>query len=171
LSTVYGIVQQHGGMVHVYSEVGEGTTFKVYLPVATRLASTVGSKIEAAPPRGHETVLVVEDEDRVRRAVESILQRAGYDTLVASDGLSALKLLADRSAPIHLVLLDVVMPELGGPETWERMQLVRPGLRVIFTSGYADDRYLKRLPPNTVVLEKPFRTEDLLFRIRKALDE
>jgi PAS domain S-box-containing protein len=171
LSTVYGIVQQHDGMVHVYSEPGMGTTFKVYLPAHARAVETVGNKLEPLPPRGRETILLVEDEDQVRSAVVQILKRGGYDTIAASNGLDAIALLRERTEPIHLVFLDVVMPGLGGPETWEQISAIRPGMRVLFTSGYTDDRYGQRLPPGAELLEKPFRAEDLLRRVRKVLDE
>jgi two-component system cell cycle sensor histidine kinase/response regulator CckA len=171
LATVYGIVQQHGGMIQVYSELGEGTTFKLFLPADVRLATDVGDKIEAMPPRGQETILLAEDEERVRRVVVQILERAGYRTLLAVDGLDAIRLLREGKEPVHLALLDVVMPGLGGPETWEQLKSLRRGLRVLFTSGYADDRYLSRLPPDAEVVGKPFRAEELLTRIRKKLDE
>jgi CheY-like chemotaxis protein len=171
LSTVYGIVQQHGGMVHIYSELGEGTTVKVYLPAESRLVTEVGSKLHTVPPSGQETILLAEDEEAVRKAVVQILQRAGYRTIAAADGREAIRLLREHAEPVHLVLLDVVMPELGGPETWELMRSSNPALRVLFTSGYADTRYLKRLPPDADVVGKPFRAEDLLRRIRKKLDQ
>ncbi len=171
LSTVYGIVQQHDGMVHVYSEPGVGTTFKVYLPAHARAVESVGNKLESRPPRGRETILLAEDEDQVRSAVVQILKRGGYETIAAANGLDAIALLRERSGPIHLVFLDVVMPGLGGPETWEQINALRPGLRVLFTSGYADDRYRQRLPPGAELLEKPFRAEELLRRVRKVLDE
>lgn len=170
LSTVYGIVQQHGGMVSIYSELGQGTTFKVYIPADSRMAADVGSKLQAAPPTGQETILLAEDDGRVRKAVVQLLQRAGYRTLVAEDGREAIRLLREQPEPVHLALLDVVMPELGGPETWQLMRDLQPGLRVIFTSGYADRRYLKRLPPDADVLGKPFRADELLSRIRKRID-
>jgi DNA-binding NtrC family response regulator len=100
-----------------------------------------------------------------------MLQRAGYRTIAVGNGLDAIGVLRERPEPVHLVLLDVVMPGLGGPETWEQMQPVRAGLRVLFTSGYADDRYRQRLPPGAELLEKPFRAEELLRRVRRALDE
>jgi len=171
LSTVYGIVQQHDGMVHLYSEPGVGTTFKVYWPAHARLAESVGNKLEPLPPRGQETILLAEDEDQVRGAVEQILQRAGYRTIAAATGLDAIALLRDGTEPVHLVLLDVVMPGLGGPETWEQLRHLRPGLRVVFSSGYADNRYRELLPPDAVLLEKPFRAEELLRQVRKTLDE
>ena len=171
LATVYGIVQQHGGMLHVASEPGAGTTFSVYLPADTRLATDVGGKIERAPSEGHETILVAEDEARVRKVVVQILERAGYRTIAAADGVQAIRLLRECKTAVHLVLLDVVMPELGGPETWERIRELRADLRVLFMSGYADERYLARLPPDTEIIDKPFRTEELLSRIRRKLDE
>ncbi|HEY6726256.1 MAG TPA: PAS domain S-box protein [Polyangiaceae bacterium] len=171
LSTVYGIVRQHGGMVSIYSEPGQGTTFKIYLPADSRLATDVGSKLQSAPPSGQEVILLAEDDSRVRKAVIQILQRAGYRTMAAADGREAVRLLREQPDAVHLVILDVVMPELGGPETWQLMREVQPGLRAIFTSGYADRRYLKRLPPDADVLGKPFRAEELLSRIRKRLDE
>jgi PAS domain S-box-containing protein len=171
LSTVYGIVQQHGGMVYLYSELGEGTTFKVFLPSDSRLATDVGDKIEPTPPRGQETILLAEDEERVRKVVVQVLERAGYRAIAAPDGREAVRLLREHNEPVHLALLDVVMPELGGPETWEQMRVLRRDLRVIFMSGYADDRYLTRLPPDAEVIGKPFRTEELLNRIRRKLDE
>lgn len=171
LSTVYGIVQQHDGMVHVYSEPGMGTTFKVYLPAHARAVESVGNKLESLPPRGRETILLAEDEDQVRSAVVQILKRGGYETIAAANGIDAIALLRERTEPIHLVFLDVVMPGLGGPETWEQISALRPGLRVLFTSGYADDRYRQRLPPGAELLEKPFRAEELLRRVRKVLDE
>jgi PAS domain S-box-containing protein len=170
LSTVYGIVQQHEGMIHLYSERGVGTTFKIYLPASARLATAIGDKLDSKPPEGQETLLVVEDEERVRRAVVQILQRAGYRTIAAANGVEAIRLLQNHEDPIHLVLMDVVMPELGGAETWARMAGSRVGLRVLFTTGYADDYYLKHLPVDADVLEKPFRPEELLSRIRKKLD-
>lgn len=171
LSTVYGIVQQHDGMIHLYSEPGLGTTFKIYLPTDARLVTDVGDKIQVLPPRGHETVLIAEDEERVRRAVVQILQRAGYRTIAAANGVEAVRLLREHTEPVHLALLDLVMPELGGPETWEQLRALRPDLRVLFASGYADDRYRNRLPANAEVLEKPFRAEELLRCVRRKLDE
>ena len=171
LSTVYGIVQQHDGMVHLHSEPGVGTTFKVYWPAHARRPQTVGNELERPPPRGQETILLAEDEDQVRSAVVRILQRAGYRTLAAATGLDAIALLRNGTEPVHLVLLDVVMPGLGGPETWEQLRGLRPGLRVLFSSGYADDRYRQLLPPGAVLLEKPFRAEELLHRVRTTLDE
>jgi CheY-like chemotaxis protein len=171
LATVYGIVQQHGGLVHLDSTPGAGTTFQVYLLAEGRLATEVGDKLERTPPRGRETILLAEDEEVVRKAVVQVLEHAGYRALAAPDGREALRLLREQPEPVHLVLLDVVMPELGGAETWAQMRALRPDLRVLFTSGYADDRTLAQLPPDAEVIGKPFRTQELLSRIRRKLDE
>jgi PAS domain S-box-containing protein len=171
LATVYGIVQQHGGVVYLYSEPGQGTSVKVYLPAAARVVTQPNDKIEALPPRGDETILIAEDEELVRRAVVQLVQRAGYRTIAVATGAEALRIVRDTSEPIHLALLDVVMPDLGGPETAERLRSLCPGLRILFASGYADRRYLERLPRGAQVLAKPFRTDELLRRIRETLDQ
>jgi PAS domain S-box-containing protein len=171
LATVYGIVQQHGGLIHVYSEVGHGTTFKIYLPADERAAlhTDVRNAIDEAHLCGLETILVAEDEQLVRRPLIQLLERAGYRTLAAVNGLEAIRLLREHPT-VDLVMLDVVMPELGGPQAWAQMQQMRPDLHVIFTSGYADDRYRELLPDNADLLEKPFRTMELLRVVRRKLD-
>jgi two-component system cell cycle sensor histidine kinase/response regulator CckA len=172
LATVYGIVQQHGGLVHVYSEVGLGTTFKVYLPADERapVAARVTRDSSADPLHGRETILLAEDGELVRGPMIQVLQGAGYRTLAASNGREAVQLLRDNLETIDLVVLDLVMPELGGLEAWEQMQALRPDLGVLFMSGYADSRSRERLPADAEVLEKPFRTQELLHRIREKLD-
>jgi len=170
LSTVYGIVQQHSGIVDLVSEPGKGATFKIYVPAQLRPATEIGDQDESLPPRGQETILLAEDEEQVRRVVVQILEAAGYRTIAAANGLEAIELLGKQTERVHLALLDVVMPKLGGPETWEQLRSLHPGLRVLFTSGYADVRYQSRLPPEAEILEKPFRAEELLLRIRKILD-
>ena len=135
------------------------------------MSSAPEFQLNTVPPSGQETILLAEDEERVRKAVVQILQRAGYRTIAAADGREAIRLLREHPEPVHLAILDVVMPELGGPETWELLRSSHPGLRVIFTSGYADTRYLKRLPPDADVIGKPFRAEELLSRIRKKFDQ
>lgn len=171
LSTLYGIVQQHGGMVRAGSEPGRGSTFSVFLPVDGRPAQTV---MAAEHPKksmiGSETLLVVEDEDVVRKPLVHILESAGYRTLAATNGREAIATLTENPDGIDLVILDLVMPEMSGPETWQRMCKVKPGLGVVFMSGYADVQYRNRLPPDTEILDKPFPSQELLRRIRARLD-
>jgi PAS domain S-box-containing protein len=171
LSTVYGIVHQHGGIVRVHSALGEGATFEVYFPADVRPAVRSEAPVRAPGAPGNETILIAEDEDLVRRPVILLLEAAGYRTLAASNGLEAIRLLREHDEPVHLALLDVMMPELGGPETWKELQRMRPGLRVLFASGYADDRQVEHLPPDAEIVQKPFRTAELLTRIRKKLAE
>jgi CheY-like chemotaxis protein len=157
--------------IDVQSEAGEGTTFTVYLPRSPDAAAGLPNQPTEVPAQGRETILIAEDEDTIRKVMVKILQSGGYRTLVACDGLDAVRLLREANETVHLVLLDVVMPRLDGPETWERMQRIRSGLSVLFTSGYVDDRYLARLPPGADVVEKPFRAKALLATVRKKLDE
>ncbi len=173
LATVYGIVQQHGGLIHVRSEPGQGTTFKIYLPAGAGAggAEAVGDELEGLPPRGNETILLAEDEAQVRRAVVQMLQRAGYRTIAVANGNEAVRVLRNTKEVVHLALLDVVMPGLGGPQAWERMRELRPNLRVLFASGYADQQYREQLSPDAEVLEKPFRMDELLRRVRNKLDQ
>ena len=170
LATIYGMVQQHGGLVRVSSQLGEGTSVSILLPGEGGAASEIDDAGGARPAAAcQETILLAEDEERVRKVIVMTLERAGYRTLAAADGREAIRLLRENSGSIDLVVLDVVMPELGGPETWEQMRTMRGDLRVLFISGYADDHLLAQLPPNAEVLGKPFRMEELLTRVRKKL--
>ena len=171
LSTVYGIVHQHGGVVRVESEPGAGASFEVLLPADSRPATHSDVPARAHGARGHETILIAEDEQLVRGPVIMLLEGAGYRTLAVSNGLEAIRLLRESDEPVHLALLDVVMPELDGPETWAQLHRLRPELRVLFASGYAEGRHVERLPPGAEVVQKPFRTAELLSRIRHKLDE
>ena len=168
LATVYGIVQQHSGMVHIYSEPGEGTSVKVYLPVTSRLASEVDSKISKSKTSSRGCVLVSEDETLVRNAVERILDRAGYEVIATPNGYEALRLF--RSDPEHftLVLLDIVTPELGGLEAYERMLDIRTGFPVLFMSGYTEASRSSALG-DLPILTKPFKPHVLLERIAEIL--
>jgi PAS domain S-box-containing protein len=171
LATVYGIVDQHRGMVHVYSEEGHGSAFKVYLPISERLASEVGSAVEHKASGGKETVLVAEDEELVRKVVTKILSRRGYDVISAPDGESALALFKERQDDVAVVILDIVMPGMGGPEVYEKMEEIRPRLPVLFSSGYSDAaRFSEVLPTGATLLDKPYEEQDLLARLREALD-
>ena len=181
LSTVYGIVNQSGGHVRVDSELGKGTTFRVFLPtveVASRsaAAATVPETVTAtgAPPhlsRG-ETILLVEDAQPVRRVVREILEMQGYEVIEARHGAEALTLEAAHEGPIHLLLTDVVMPEMSGRELAQRLVPLRPEMSVLYISGYTDDAIVRHgvLEAGIVLLPKPFTPDALAAKVREILD-
>ena len=176
LSTVYGIVKQSGGYVWVYSEIGTGTTFKIYLPAVSAVATESGAEIEAdATPlvaEAPERILLVEDEPNVRRIARRILERNGYTVLEASNGHEALHLLEHRREPIALVLTDLVMPEMGGRELARKVRVVSPMSRIVFMSGYTEDAVLRQsvVEPGSIFLDKPFTFDTLLRKVREALN-
>jgi PAS domain S-box-containing protein len=172
LSTVYGIVQQSKGHVTVYSEQGKGTAFKIYLPCVVESAQKVVSA-ESSPglPGGSETVLVVEDEDSVRNLARSVLEAKGYSVLEASGGQEALRIAREYEGTIDILLTDVMMPRMSGSDLARRMAAERPGLKVVFVSGYSESFVLQNrvLDPDSVFLEKPFTPNSLTRKIRQAL--
>ena len=173
LSTVYGIVKQSGGWIWVYSELWQGTAFKVYLP-ATDAPVAVTQPVAQPAPRASagETVLVAEDQDDVRALTKRVLEREGYEVLAAASGGDALVLAACYAGRIHLLLTDVVMPGLSGRDVAERLGASRPGIRVLFMSGYTHDVIAQRgvLDPGTAFLSKPFTPETLAAKVRDVLD-
>jgi two-component system cell cycle sensor histidine kinase/response regulator CckA len=173
LSTVYGIVHQSGGAIDVYSEPGQGTTFKVYLP---RFADDAAvrrpvSGDHPAQRAESETVLVVEDEAAIRHLTKLILQKAGYTVLLAESPVAAERIAGSHPGPIHLMLTDVVMPGMRGPELAERLLRLRPDLRVLYMSGYTDDAIAHHgmLDAGTEFLQKPFTPLRLTRKIREVL--
>ncbi|MDA8121064.1 MAG: PAS domain S-box protein [Deltaproteobacteria bacterium] len=173
LSTVYGIVKQSGGYIWVYSEVGQGTTFKVYFP----RNDGAGKEMEAeacgrTSPSGRETVLVVEDEEVVRDLVRQILEESGYTVLSASDGEEAIEVSAASKIPVHLVITDVVMPKMGGPEAARSLEKLFPGVGILYMSGYTDEAIVRHgvLEPGITFLEKPFTPDALLRKVREVLN-
>jgi CheY-like chemotaxis protein len=171
LSVAYGIVQRHGGMLQLYSEPGQGTTIKLYLPVTQRLASVVGSRVDPVAPKGRqETILLADDEPLVRAVMIRALERAGYVVIAASSGSEAIKLCREHDT-IDLALLDVIMPDFTGPEVYARISEFRPGLPILFASGHSDaSREAHRIPEHATLLSKPFAIEELLAQIRAHLD-
>lgn len=171
LSTVYGIVKQSNGFIWVYSEVGLGTTFKVYFPavVAHRSATSV---TQSHPSRGTETILLAEDEEGVRDAARRVLERSGYRVLAASNGEEALRIAAKYEGKISLLLSDVVMPGLGGAQLVENLRTMLPGIKVAYMSGYTDDDIVRRgiITREAGFIEKPFTAAGLVAAVRKALD-
>ncbi len=173
LSTVYGIVKQSGGSIYVYSEVGQGTTFKVYLPRdESPVASAARPAPEAAGSVRGETILLVEDDAATRDVARRILSGAGYEVLVAAGGAEGLQAAARHAGTIHLLLTDVVMPQMSGKVLAERMAQVRPGITVLYMSGYTDNAIVHHgvLDPGTLFVGKPFSQADLLAAVRAALD-
>jgi PAS domain S-box-containing protein len=174
LATVHGIVHQSGGAIGVYSEPGRGTTFKVYLPrfAGDAAATRPVSGVRPALPTGSETVLVVEDEAAIRQLTNLILQKAGYTVLVAESPAAAERMAGSHPGQIHLMLTDVVMPGMRGPELAERLLRLRPDLRVLYMSGYTDDAIAHHgfLNAGTEFLQKPFTPLRLMQKIREVLD-
>ena len=174
LATVFGIVRQAGGAVWVYSEPGKGSTFKVYLPRVDEAATNARSGDDAMPAlaRGSETILLVEDEDLVRGVTKRILVRAGYRVIEARSPHQALILAEQEAGRIDLVLTDVIMPKMNGRQLADRLLAERPGLRILFMSGYTDDVILQHgvLDGRAPFLQKPVSPDDLTRKVREVLD-
>jgi CheY-like chemotaxis protein len=174
LSTVYGIVKQSGGNIWVYSEVGKGTAFKIYFPQAEGDAETQSEVAQAALlPLGTETILVAEDENMVRALTSENLRLCGYQVLEAVSGEDALRLSREHDGEIDLLLTDVVMPRMSGRELAQRVTAERPGLPVLYVSGFTDDAIVHHgvLETGTEFLEKPFTLNALAQKVRHVLDQ
>jgi CheY-like chemotaxis protein len=174
LATVYGIIKQSDGFVWVYSELGKGTTFKVYLPrINTPLAEQCERRLVAAPSRGgSETLLLVEDEEAVRRLARTLFERNGYRVLEAPNPTVAETLCTDEPARIDLMVTDVVMPGMSGPELFRRLQALRPSMKVLYMSGYAAEAIVHRgvLDPGVAFIQKPFTLAGLMEKLREVLN-
>jgi CheY-like chemotaxis protein len=172
LSTVFGIIQQNGGSVWVYSEPGKGTSFKVYLPIVEGTVEEVRPTISPTTLRGSETILLVEDEDQVRAVARGILKRQGYRIVEARNGGEALLLCEKHPGAIDLLLSDVVMPQMSGPELAQRLAAVRPTMKILCMSGYTDDAVVRHgaLEAGIAFIQKPFTPETLARKVREVLD-
>ncbi len=172
LSTVYGIIKQSGGYVFVQSELGRGTVFTIYFPRIDEPSDAIGATpVALAAAGGTETVLLVEDEDSVRQLVRETLESRGYRVLEAANGQAALTLAASHSDPIHLVITDVVMPGLNGHELVHQLLPARPGLKVLYLSGYAQDAFpsTAAVDSQKTFLQKPFTLQSLSRKVREIL--
>jgi len=172
LSTVYGIIKQSGGYVFVQSEIGRGTVFTIYFPRVDEPSEAIGATpVALAAVGGTETVLLVEDEDSVRQLVRETLESRGYRVLEAANGNAALDLAANHADPIHLVITDVIMPGLSGHELVQQLQPTRPGLKVLYLSGYAQDAFpsTAAVDSQKTFLQKPFTLQSLSRKVREIL--
>ncbi|HOK48424.1 MAG TPA: response regulator, partial [Bryobacteraceae bacterium] len=170
MSLVYGIVKQSGGEIRIASEPGKGTTVDIYLNAVKGLALAKPDSLETPETeRGCETVLLVEDEDEVRRLVAELLSQRGYTVLEASHPDDAVRICREHREEIHLLLTDVVMPGMNGPELAERLAWLRPNMKVIYMSGYTDDARMGN-GLEALLLKKPFTPSELARKIREVLD-
>jgi CheY-like chemotaxis protein len=172
LSVVFGIVQQSGGSIWVYSEPGKGTSFKVYFPRVDGVVDEVRSAERPTTLRGSETVLLVEDDDQVRAVARGILRRNGYHVLEANNGGEAMLLCESFARRIHLLISDVVMPHMSGPELARRLAQARPEMKVLCMSGYTDDSVVRHgvTDSDVAYLQKPITPESLTRKVREVLD-
>jgi CheY-like chemotaxis protein len=174
LSTVLGIVERSGGSVWVYSEPGIGTTFRVYLPrvAGEPDADASGPSRVKADLRGSETILLVEDEEQIRRVAREILVKQGYRVIEARNGVEAIAEAEKYPGNIDLLVSDVVMPQMGGPELAERLVRIRPTMKVLCMSGYTDDALVRHgaLKGSIAYLQKPITPETLAHKTRTVLD-
>jgi two-component system, cell cycle sensor histidine kinase and response regulator CckA len=174
LSTVYGIIKQAGGHITVYSELGHGTIFKIYLPsVCKSITRATRAGGETDPPVGTETILLCEDDSAVRELAAHILTDAGYSVLVAQDAEHALRLARGHIAPIHLLLTDVIMPDMSGRKLSDTLTARRPDVKTLYMSGYTSNVIAHHgvLEKGVEFLEKPFTRRSLLQSVRAVLDK
>ena len=173
LATCYGIVKQAGGSIWAYSEPGHGTTFKVYLPRVRQALSTVEAKRPAVSPSGHETLLLVEDDELVRRIAGRILTSHGYQVIVAVDGEEAIRRFAEVDGKIHALITDVVLPKVSAKELVAELRRRKPDLRVLYTSGYTENTVVHQgvVDADVNFLAKPYLPADLTRAVRAVLDK
>ena len=173
LATVHGIIQQSGGFLDVYSEVGRGTSFKVYLPrLGDGLGETISPSSAAAVPNGAETILVVEDDPGIRSLARVALQSYGYTVLEAANGHEGVEVGRDHPGPIDLLATDVVLPCASGREVAEQLRAARPAMKVLYVSGYTDDAIVRHgvLTADSAFLQKPYTPTTLARKVREVLD-
>jgi len=173
LSTVYGIVKQSNGYIWVYSEPEKGSAFKIYFPKVEGETSLLQEEYESKQSaEGNETILVTEDDSSLRALVAHILAERGYAVLEASNGKEALEISERFAGEIHLVVTDVIMPEIGGKELASRLSSARPGIKILYVSGYTNNAIVHHgvLDPGVSFLQKPFTIENLTRKVRAVLD-
>jgi CheY-like chemotaxis protein len=169
---VYGIIKQHKGYINVYSELGKGTTFKIYLPLAQVGAREVKKSEFPSPAGGTETILIAEDDEAVRKMTASVLQEAGYDIIEARDGEEAVRGVAECTRRVQLLVLDVIMPKKNGWVAYDEIKKAQPDIKVVFMSGYTADILETKMLVGSAAhfLQKPTSPRALLKAVRAALD-
>jgi signal transduction histidine kinase len=172
LATVYGIVKQHGGFLNVESEPGKGTIFQIYLPASGGMAEPQETRSDEKPRKGSETILLAEDHDGLRQSAQEMLEALGYRVLLASNGFDAIQLFKTNLDRVDLVVLDVVMPGLSGPDTYSQMASIRPELGVVFTTGYTSEAasLTSMIDKGAAFLQKPYGQRSIGLKIRDVLD-
>ena len=174
LSIIYGIIKQHDGYIDVSSEPGQGTIFRIYLPVTASGTQDDKKSLEAGlPDRGAEIILLAEDDVMLRKLAESVLKEYGYDVIAAVDGEDAVKKFMENKDSIRLLIFDLIMPKMSGKEAYDAIVKIRPNIKAIFASGYSPDIVRGRLSPedNVTIVYKPVSTMDLLRIVRSVIDE
>jgi CheY-like chemotaxis protein len=173
LATVYGIIKQNNGFINVYSEPGHGTTFSIYLPRHVGKAEQAWPAGPAdATARGHETILLVEDEPAILHLATTMLERQGYTVLAAHTPGEAIRLATKHAGPIHLLMTDVIMPEMNGRDLAGNLQSLYPHIHRVFMSGYTADVIARHgvLDAGVSFIQKPFSVKDLAAKVRETLD-
>jgi two-component system cell cycle sensor histidine kinase/response regulator CckA len=173
LATVYGIVKQHGGFIHLYSEPGQGTAFRIYLPAGRGVADALEPKREEKSRKGTETILLAEDNEGLQEAAKEMLERLGYRVTVAHDGIEAVQLFRANPEQFDLIILDMVMPGASGPVAFEQIVSIRSDLRVVFSSGYTAEVVSMEhlMEQGASILTKPYTMKSLGQVVRAALDK
>ena len=173
LAMIHGIVKQNKGFLNVYSEPGQGATFKIYLPRTVETVEAKGEPVVKTIAKGSETVLLVEDEESILRLGKAVLEQFGYKVLPAGSPELALAMAEQYEGAIHLLVTDVVMPEMNGKELMERLEKLRPHIKVLFMSGYTGNVIVHRgiLKDDVHFLQKPFSVKSLAGKVREVLDQ
>jgi PAS domain S-box-containing protein len=173
LASAYGIIKSHGGHIDVYSEVGRGSTFNFYLPASSQQAAAEPTPEAAVVCKGRETVLLVDDEEMVIDVAGELLKELGYSVIVARCGLEALKIYSDRQSEIDIVVMDMIMPGMGGGETFDRLKQIHSGVKVLLSSGYSINGQASRIMERGCdgFIQKPFNLEQLSMKLREILDK
>jgi CheY-like chemotaxis protein len=172
LASAYGIIKNHGGFIDVYSEEGEGSTFDIYLP-ASEKEVVKEDNLQEELLRGNETTLLVDDEDMIIEVGQGIIEKLGYEILIAKSGKEAIEIYKKNHDRIDMVILDMIMPGMGGGETYDKLKEINPGIKVLLSSGYSINGQASEILDRGCngFIQKPFNVTDLANSIRKVLDK